>query len=101
MPAASHSSQAEHELRQERIEARLTADQKSLIARAAALEGVSISAFLVQRALASAADVLERRELIRVSAADSQRIAEALLDPPEPSPALREAVTRYRRLANS
>ena len=86
------------ETRRERIEARLTAEQKALVARAAALEGVSISSFIVQRALLSAARTVEQHELVRLSADDSRRIAEALLDPPEPTPALTDAVRRYREL---
>ena len=41
--------------RQERIEARLTAEQREIIARAATLEGLSTSSFVVQRAMAPAA----------------------------------------------
>ena len=48
--------------RQERIEARLTSDQKALIARAAMLEGLSTASFIVQRALASAARTVEEKE---------------------------------------
>lgn len=84
------------EARQERIEARLTAEQKEIIARAAALEGMSTSSFVVQRAVASATETLERHELLRLSASDSRRIADALLDPPEPTPDLVAAIARYR-----
>ncbi len=42
----------------------------------------------------------EQPELVRLSANDSRRIAEALLDPPEPTPALKEAARRYRELTS-
>ncbi len=84
--------------RQERIEARLTKEQKALVSRAAALEGLSISSFIVQRAVDSAVRAIERHEVVRLSAEDSQRIAEALLDPPEPAPALIDAAGRYREV---
>lgn len=87
--------------RQERIEARLTKEQKDLVARAAALEGVSISSFIVQRAVDSAVRAIEHHEVVRLSADDSRRIADALLDPPEPTSALRDAVRQYRELASS
>ena len=83
--------------RQERIEARLTAEQREIIARAATLEGLSTSSFVVQRALASAAQTVEQHEVVRLSAGDGRRIAEALLDPPEPTEALIEAVRQYRQ----
>ncbi len=100
MAATIDSESRIQETRRERIEARLTVDQKALVARAAALEGVSISSFIVQRALDSAARTVEQHELVRLSAKDSKRIAEALLDPPEPTPALMEAVRRYRELVS-
>jgi len=53
--------------RQERIEARLTAEQREIIARAATLEGLSTSSFVVQRALASAAQTVEQHEVVRLS----------------------------------
>jgi uncharacterized protein (DUF1778 family) len=53
--------------RQERFEARITADQRGLIARAATLEGLSTSSFVVQRALASAAQTVEQHEVVRLS----------------------------------
>jgi len=100
MAATIASESRIQETRRERIEARLTVDQKALVARAAALEGVSISSFLVQRALDSAARTVEQHELVRLSAKDSQRIAEALLGPPEPTSALTDAVRRYRKLVS-
>lgn len=86
--------------RQERIEARLTKEQKELVARAAALEGLSISSFIVQRAVDSAVRAIEHHEVVRLSAQDSRRIANALLDPPEPSAALRDAVRYYREMTS-
>ena len=84
--------------RQERIEARLTNEQKALVSRAAALEGLSISSFIVQRAVDSAVRAIERHEVVRLSAEDSQRIAEARLDPPEPAPAVIDAACMYREV---
>lgn len=84
--------------RQDRIEARLTAEQKALISRAAALEGVSISSFVVQRALDAALQSIERRDLIRLSVRDSERIAEALIHPSDPAPTLEKASARHRSI---
>jgi uncharacterized protein (DUF1778 family) len=86
--------------REERIEARLTKEQKDLVARAAALEGLSISSFIVQRAVDSAIRAIEHHEVVRLSADDSRRIAEALLNPPEPNDALRDAVRSYREMTS-
>ncbi|HAL39403.1 MAG TPA: hypothetical protein DCP03_15345 [Polaromonas sp.] len=38
------------------------------------------------------------REIIRLSLADQERMAQALLSPPEPAPALQRAVARRQKL---
>jgi uncharacterized protein (DUF1778 family) len=37
-------------------------------------------------------------EIVRLSADDQRQIAEAILNPPQPTPALRRAAGRYRKL---
>jgi uncharacterized protein (DUF1778 family) len=59
---------------------------------------MSVSSFMVQRAVDSAARSIERHDLVRLSVGDSKRIADALLNPPEPTDALRKAVDRYRQV---
>jgi Protein of unknown function (DUF1778) len=39
-----------------------------------------------------------KRTIIRLSAEDQRAFAEAILNPPEPTPALRRATRRYREL---
>ena len=41
---------------------------------------------------------IEQTEIIRLSVEDQRQIAEAIINPPEPTPALRRAVRRYRKL---
>lgn len=95
--AAEHG----HAPRQDRIEARLTAEQKALIGRAAALEGMSISSFVVQRALDAALQSIERRDVLKLSMRDSERIAEALINSSDPAPALQLAADRHRSTTDS
>ncbi len=84
--------------REMRIEARLTARQKRLIERAAAVRGQSVSRFLVSSAQEAAAAVLQERSVIKLNAAESRAFAEALLNPAPLNPALRQAAREYREL---
>ncbi|MDQ2694731.1 MAG: DUF1778 domain-containing protein [Pseudomonadota bacterium] len=81
-----------------RLEARLPADVYALIKRAAEIEGRTLTDFVVSAARAAACRTLEETEVIRLSVEDQRRFAEAILNPPEPTPALRRAFQRHRDL---
>lgn len=86
----------------DRLVARISADDKALIARAAALSGQSVGSFVLAQARQAALRAVEARERIALNAAQSRRLAEALLAPPRPaSPALREAARAYRTTVKS
>lgn len=82
--------------RSERVEARVTAEQKKLLERAAALEGRSLTDFVVSSAQAAAAITISRHELLRLTPDDQDVFVEALLNPPAPNETLRRAAARYR-----
>ena len=81
-----------------RLEARLPADVHALLKRAAEIQGRSLTDFVVAAAHDAARRAIEEAEIIRLSRTDQQRIAESLLDPPEPTPALRRAFARQQKL---
>ena len=86
----------------ERLVARISPDDKAIIARAAALSGQSLASFVLAQARQAALDTLEARERIVLNAAQSRRFVEALLAPPRPpSPALLEAAQVYRATVES
>jgi uncharacterized protein (DUF1778 family) len=66
--------------------------------RAAEIEGRSLTDFVVSAARDAARRTIEQTEILRLSAEDQRRIAEALLNPAAPSPALRRAYQRRREL---
>ncbi len=80
-----------------RFDARLSAEQKLLIQRAADLEGRSMTDFVLQSAQAAAEQAIERRALMVLTARDSEAFAEAILHPPAPGPVLRRAAREYRQ----
>ncbi len=80
-----------------RLEARLPASVYALLKRAAELRGRSISDFVVNAAQDAAQRVIEDDGIIRLSAADQARFAQALLKPPAPNAALKRAMSRHRK----
>lgn len=86
--------------KRERLEARVTAEQKALFEQAASLQGCSLTDFLVRSAQAAAEATVEAQQIV-LSARDSAAFVAALLDPPPPNEHLRAAVERYRALVSS
>lgn len=81
-----------------RLEARLPADVHALLKRAAELQGRTLTDFVVTAAREAAQRAIEETEILRLSAEDQRQIAAAILNPPEPTPALRRAFERRRAL---
>jgi uncharacterized protein (DUF1778 family) len=81
--------------KQERLEARVSPDQKALLQRAAALEGRSLTDFLVSSAQAAAHATIQRHTLVELSARESTAFVAALLLPGEPNDLLRSAASRH------
>ena len=80
----------------ERIQARVSNRVKDVLERAAAVQGVSLSDFIVSSALEKANKVLLGHEQLELSARDSRAFAEALINPPAPNEALRKIMGRRR-----
>ena len=78
-----------------RLEARLPASVYALIKRAAELQGRCISDFVVNAAQDAALRAIEDNGIIRLSAEDQVRFAEALINPPAPNAALKRAMRRH------
>ena len=83
--------------KQERLEARLTAEQKELLQRAASLEGMTLTDFVIRSAREQARRVIEGHSLIRLSLEDSQAFVSSLLNPPEPNARMVAAAKEYKR----
>jgi uncharacterized protein (DUF1778 family) len=66
--------------------------------RAAEIEGRTLTEFVVSAAREAACRTIEATEIIRLSAEDKRQIAGALLNPPEPTTALKKAFRRRREL---
>jgi uncharacterized protein (DUF1778 family) len=84
-----------------RLEARISTDLHSLLKRAAELEGRTMTDFVVAAVQSAAQRAVEQAEVIRLSLADQERFAQALLSPPSANPALKKAFARKRKLLQS
>lgn len=80
-----------------RLEARLPASVYALLKRAAELKGRSITDFVVSAAHDAAQRAIEDDGIIRLSAEDQRRFAEALIRPPAPNAALKRAMRRHAK----
>jgi uncharacterized protein (DUF1778 family) len=81
----------------ERLEVRVTPQQKSLMQRAAELSGQSLTAFVAASVQDAAMRTIRENSIITLTAQDSIAFAEALLNPREPNTALRTAFARYNQ----
>ncbi|MGE5072164.1 MAG: DUF1778 domain-containing protein [Anaerolineae bacterium] len=79
-----------------RLEARLTDEQKTHIERAARIKGTSVSDFVVLSAADAALRTIREQETLTLSARAREAFAQALLSPPSPSRRLADAAKRYR-----
>lgn len=84
-----------HAQKKERLEARVQPEKKERIQRAADIEGLSLSDFVVSKAYAAAEEIIREHEMMELNAQDSVLFVEALLNPPEPNENLRAAFRDY------
>ena len=85
---------AARSVRVDRIALRLLPDQKRRIEEAASLRGIPVSAFILKHASDAAQRALLERKIWTLLSGDRERFVEALLKPPAPSAALRQAARR-------
>ena len=81
----------------DRIDLRITREQKELLARASALSGVSLSSFLVNNALDQAKRIVVKSETITLSDRDRDLFYSILKNPPKPNKNLVKLMRNHRR----
>ena len=75
-----------------RLAARLSQEQKEMIERAATLQDMTLTEFVVQSVQAAAETVIHNHTIMELTARDSALLAEALLTPRPLSAGLQEAL---------
>ncbi|WP_442753276.1 DUF1778 domain-containing protein [Methylocystis sp. JAN1] len=86
-------------VRGERLETRVTAEQKTLIERAAALQGRTVTDFVLTSVQDAARRAIEEHSQLTLSVRDSEAFVEALLSLKPVNDRLRGTVRRYRERA--
>lgn len=81
--------------RDERIDLRVSSEQKSMLVRAALLAGMSVSSFMVAAAAQRARELLTEHEALTLSSRDWEAFLTALDREEAPSPRLQDAAQRY------
>lgn len=95
MPSAtSRKDRPARELKKERIELRVAASAKELIQRAMAVSGLTAG----DLAYEGARRVLDEHQRMLLTGADRDAFLEAVLNPPEPTDKLINALRRHRKL---
>jgi uncharacterized protein (DUF1778 family) len=87
--------------KKERLEARLTLDQKKHIERAASIKGTSVSDFVILSADEAALRTIRDHERLILNERDSEVFVRTLLHPPAPNARLAAAAKRYRERARN
>jgi uncharacterized protein (DUF1778 family) len=82
--------------RTERLEARVNVEQKQLFERAAALQGRTVTDFVLASAEEAAMRTIQNYELIQISGRDRDFFIESILNVRTPSKKLRDAAARYK-----
>ncbi|HEY9872475.1 MAG TPA: DUF1778 domain-containing protein [Candidatus Obscuribacterales bacterium] len=81
----------------ERLEARVTSEQKELFQQAADIEGLSLTDFVISSVLDAARRTIQEHSMMVLSVPDQKAFVEALLNPPTPGDKLRAAALRYKQ----
>ncbi|QEG43803.1 type II toxin-antitoxin system TacA family antitoxin [Roseimaritima ulvae] len=89
---------ASNEPKTARIDARMPESVHLLLVRAAELQGRTLSDFVVCSAREAAEEAIAKHEIIHLSVSDQERFADALLNPPPVSDALRRAAARHENV---
>ena len=84
------------ERKRARLDIRASLTQKKLIEQAAALEGRSVSDFVLAYVQPVAERTVRDQQILELSARDSARFIEVLLNPPPPNARLHAAWQRHK-----
>lgn len=88
----------DEEKKTSRLEARVPASVHALLVQAASLQGRTMTDFVVSAAREAAENAISRHSAIELTLDEQERFAEALLNPPPLSSALKRAISDNQSL---
>ena len=83
--------------RDQRLEARVTSDQKELIERAASVQGRTVTDFVVSALQEAARQAIAECTVWKLTQDQHKVFIDALMNPPAPNQKLQEAYKRFRK----
>jgi len=83
--------------RTERLDARVTPEEKQVIETAASLRGISVTDLLRTSVRDAARRIIRENEVLTLSERDSKTFVEALMNPPKPNKKLLAAAKRFKQ----
>jgi uncharacterized protein (DUF1778 family) len=83
--------------KQERLEARVSPEEKKTIEMAARIRGTSVTDFVVMSAREAALKAIRENEVLELGERARKVFVEALLNPPTPNPKALAAAKRWKK----
>jgi uncharacterized protein (DUF1778 family) len=80
-----------------RIDLRVSSEQKELLERAASLQGLSLSAYLLSHGLKAAKAELETYQKLVLSDRDRELFLSLVTNPPKPNQSLKDAMKKFQQ----
>ncbi|MDD5057387.1 MAG: DUF1778 domain-containing protein [Sideroxydans sp.] len=84
-----------------RLEARISTELHATLKRAAEIQGLTVSDFVISAVQDAARQAIEHAGVIRLTLSDQECFAQALMSPPKPNPALKRAFARRKKLLSA
>lgn len=81
-----------------RLEARISTELHIQLKRAAEIQGRSMTDFVISAVQEATKRAIQEAGILRLSLADQESFAQALLSPPKPTPALKRAFAHRKKL---
>lgn len=91
----------EHKIKPERLEARVNPELKMRLQYAAALQGSSMTEFILRSAATAANDVIREYQILKLTREDSVAFVNALKNPPKANKELKSAFKDYKKKVSS
>ena len=81
-----------------RLEARISHDLHRVVKRAAEMQGRTVTDFVIDALQSAASQAIEQADHVRMTMADQEAFAQALIAPAKPNPALKRAFAKAKKL---
>lgn len=82
----------------DRLEARISTEEKELLKIAAEIQGCSLTQFVVRSAQEAARKAITEHQSMSLTARDTAAFVKAIIEPPAPNDKLRQTAKRFKKI---